>query len=923
MSIGLPRGYKPGNDASNGVILPLRVELNGDYKIYASGNIAVLGEMTGANGEIHNWDYTGYEIQQFCIGGSFPGVKSIDGCLQFFENHSTYGTGFQADVQVEFDKFLDRIEAVACFGKAPSELKYFFVDATVSLQKSIPLGAISLNGFCGGVSNRMSSTFNSSSLSFTDDFDPAILEVGTSVSGIQYQPDASAGLGLRAGATFVLTSLPSLTNGSILMKMDFAAAGGLQEFSMKGTAKFLEVPEQLAGQLLPFAATAGRPESNAYMVANVDLKVNGSGIFGKFECFLDAGMMKGRGTDGKLVDAVVKFTAGEWYIWIGQPEPKSLRAGLIMDLGGLNKLVDSYFCMGSKIPNFPDIPYDIRKHIPAFASASSLRGGGGGLVFGASFKISAHVNALVASGDVEAKGGFDIMLRNYSDMNCDGEAIGLNGWYGAGQAWAMLSGRLKVFGVNVFSATIAAAFQARLPNPTFLEASVSLEACAIYCFDVDMHITIGEECNFQSNDPNNVLGTEVIANVIPFTNSQDLALDSKPQVFFNVPVKDGAKIQDLSGNEKTFNVRVKRLDLNSISQDIALPFDASFNESKNYVIIDPKYLLPHNDSIELIIEVEVLEGSNVIHTEEKRVVFHTTPTLPTFANNIKTSYPLEGMSNFYKDEVGEEFIVLKQILYDYIEGSDADLKVKLCSKESNSCEDVPFSVVDYGKKLIFDISPLLTTEKFYELKIFELQSSQEGATQTERELLSIPFRTSMFASFSDKIASFHPSALLGNFDFTHEIEFTEEGFDDIEINNRLVRAVLYSEDYQKLLHQEYQDYTNYTDEFIQQYCSGIDKLPGCFSCVPASVLLTKDIARYNAKWKTDYKKNVIGFLTPYFEEIRAGLGQLPPGEIYNFYSSYSNVRGNSTVKVRAEADPNMALMYFTPEGTKVSFQEVR
>ncbi|MBK8348706.1 MAG: hypothetical protein IPL08_14245 [Saprospiraceae bacterium] len=194
--------------------------------------------------------------------------------------------------------------------------------------------------------------------------------------------------------------------------MDFAVAGGLQEFGMKGTARFLEPP----AEILPFIAAAGKPKFKGVIVANVDLKVNGSGIFGKFECYLDApGIMKGTiEPDGKMVDAVVQFTPGQWYIWIGQPEPKSMRSGVNI-LGIMT--VNSYFCMGSKIPNFPDIPWEIRKHIPSFASASGLRGGGGGLVFGASFDVRGTINAVVAKGNFQALGGFDIMLRNYSNMN--------------------------------------------------------------------------------------------------------------------------------------------------------------------------------------------------------------------------------------------------------------------------------------------------------------------------------------------------------------------------------------------------------------------------------------------------------------------------------------------------------------------------
>ncbi|MBK8348704.1 MAG: hypothetical protein IPL08_14235 [Saprospiraceae bacterium] len=367
--------------------------------------------------------------------------------------------------------------------------------------------------------------------------------------------------------------------------------------------------------------------------------------------------------------------------------------------------------------------------------------------------------------------------------------------------------------------------------------------------------------------------------------------------------------------------------MNSLTLNIPISFETSFNNSRTEANLIPKYLLPHSDSIELIIEVEVIElETNIVTNEEKRVVFHTTSNLPTFANNIKLSYPLEGMTNFYKDEVNEEFIVLKQILYDYIEGTEADLKIKLCPKGSNSGQDVPFTVVDYGKKFTFDISPLLSIETHYELKVFEIKSAQEGQSQSERELLSIPFRTSKFITFEDKVATFdpitEPIGPFGNSDFSHKIQFSSEPFDDIEINKKLVKAELHSENYRQDIYNIYRSYTSHGDVYVEEFCF-ITQFPGCFDCVPAGLFLTKDIGKYNTNWTRDYGKNVAVFLKVYMDQIKNGLGYLPSGDVYDFYLAASNFRSNNSSGVRAPTDPNMILMYFTPDGTKMSVQEVK
>lgn len=923
IGIGLPSGYKPGNDLTNGVYLPISLELDGKYKIYASGKFAILGNMEDIGGGLKEWKYERTDILEFCIGGSFPGVKSITGCLTYFKRGQQgvpahFGSGFQATVQVKFDKFLDEIQAVGLFGQV-DEYKYFFVDATASLQKSIPMGAISLNGFCGGVSNRMQSTFNPGDLNFTDAFVATNNPIGQSASGISYLPNAEMGLGLNAGAKFVLTSLPSLTNGSILIKMTFNSTGGLSEFALKGTAQFLKIP----GELLPFVAAAGRPDIEAVIAANVHLQINSSGVYGHFECYLNAiPVMQGTGTNGKLVDAVVKFTSNEWYIWIGQPEPKSFRSGVNI-LGIMT--VNSYFCMGSKIPNFPDIPYEIRQHLPAFESASSLRGGGGGIVFGASIDVQIEVNAYVAAGRARALGGFDVMLRDYSGMSCassPGESIGLNGWYAAGQAWAMIEGELDVFGINIFSARIAAAFQARLPNPTFVEAALSIEACALWCFDVDLHMTIGEVCEVQSNDPGNILGTQIVSSIVPFTNTQDLALTTKPQIFFNVPVKDGITIKSSAGVDKVYNIRVKKLELKSLSLDIPLPIDVQFNNPGTLANIVPKYLLPQSDSLELTIEIAILEGNDTIQKELKTAKFYTSNDLPTFANNIKYAYPTDGMLNFHIDEVDKEFIVLNQLLYDYIQGTEADLKLKLFLKGSTQGQDIPFTVEDYGLKFSFDISPLLNPVTHYELKIFEVESSQDGQSQEERELYKVSFRTSNFLTFEDKVEAFVESETsIFGFELS-KLDFSIEPFDEIELGNKQIRADLGEDDHLLSKYKKVEGYSTYSDNLIIAHC-GVNRLPG-YPLGNLVINIKSKEALYNRGRFADYVKNVKEYLTPYMEQIQENVN-LPNNEFYNFYLSGSigNARESNTSGTRAPSDPQLVMHYYTPDGVLVSSQIVR
>jgi len=146
----------------------------------------------------------------------------------------------------------------------------------------------------------------------------------------------------------------------------------------------------------------------------------------------------------------------------------------------------------------------------------TLRNTGAGFVYGASFEVNADLDFGIASGSLDAGLGFDVMVRNFQDTYCYGNAetdlVGFNGWYGMGQMWAYLEGEVKILDVNVLNAGIAAILQAQLPNPTFAQATVGVKFKVLFkTVHKSFKVAIGDACTFVSDeDTDSSLGMKVI-----------------------------------------------------------------------------------------------------------------------------------------------------------------------------------------------------------------------------------------------------------------------------------------------------------------------------------------------------------------------------------------------------------------------------
>jgi hypothetical protein len=678
---------KPGQA---GISFKLALNLVEALGINADGGFNIIGEKTEDALGRQKWDFKTIQLTELGIDVSFS-AGHIKGKLVTFEGNNTYGKGFQGFVDMEFTKF-GHVAALALFGKIGTDedhFKYFMIDGLLELGAGIPLGPLVINGFAGGVSYHMIKT---GSGDFSNTKPTEFPEIGTSISGVNYAPDISFDLGLKAGVTFTLAKSEKLMHGSLNFEMLFNSVesdqgGGLHSISMTGQAKImadlngtLPLPDNINKSLAPNL-------TDASITGWVDFSYNfNAEVFhGTIYAYLNTpnGVLTGAGQGGKMVDAEIHFDKKEWYIYIGKPG-EGERCGIKVGIHTIGDVqLDAYLDIGSTVPGMPPIDPRVRSIAHKIKSNDMFRNSGAGFVFGASLNIEAGLDFGIGSAFIKAGLGFDMMMRQFEGATCVGtnDEIGINGWYAMGQMWAYIEGDLQILGVNVLNAGIAAVLQAQLPNPFYAQATVAVKFKSFgFKYTKQLDVEFGNRCNIAAPNSNG-LGMEVISMINPPDSSSTMPVDIKPEVMLNIPLDKEVEVPALSGQMAKYKCSLKEISLTS-SKYGSIEYTPVFNDDKTFITIDPQYMFYSHDTINVSVSVDVFKNGQSPVTETKTVSFTTAGAMTTIPEtNILASYPVNGMYNFYKDEWIEHkgYIYLEEGQPElfYVIPDDVDQKVKL------------------------------------------------------------------------------------------------------------------------------------------------------------------------------------------------------------------------------------------------------
>ncbi len=742
------------------------------FELKANTHLEIVGEIKEDKG-LASWKYKELKIDEIILDGSIAEVFSVKGKLAIRQDHPVYGDGVEGQISLKFDKVLDGLEikARAIFGSRT--YRYWLVDGMLTMP---PPGItvfppVNLRGFGGGAFMKMRQ----------EGKDP------DAPNGLAYVPDSTVGLGVKAAVVFDVAN-DKVVNCEASFEIAFNSSGGVNYIGFYGRAKVLgnikgaenldkfvsgklgaindktqeftknnkSTVDQLEKYKLYEPAKASKeiyPETeplggdgftaeigikydfvNNVMHANMDMYINMLG-----------GMMTGTSGGNKAGSAVIHIEKGKWYMHIGTP---SNRMGVKINIANLVSMsTGTYFMIGDEMPDPPPPPKQVADILGVeLSSLNTMRdlnafAKGRGIAFGTDFRVATgDITALILYANFEAGLGFDIMMRNYADAQCEGRSgsIGMNGWYANGQAYAFLQGEM---GVNVnllfvkkkvpiLKGASAMLLQAKLPNPAWFAGTMAVKfevLDGLVKGSANLKIELGEECKIV-RPGGSPLDVAVISDISPVANSRDVNVFQAPQVAFNMSIGKAFDV-DENGTMKKYRLKLEEY---SVSQNGSnLPGVIKWNETKDLASFYAHDILPPHTELKIFAKVTFEELTNngwtVVYTggkkaEEAQSALFTTGEAPDNIpwQNVAYTYPVAGQKFFYKNETSKGYIQLKQG-QPYLFTSDYRFENEI-SGNDNSRQKVVFSYNAATKRIEFTM-PNINNQQSYNCNFLSISSS--------------------------------------------------------------------------------------------------------------------------------------------------------------------------------------------------------
>ncbi|MEL6835481.1 MAG: fibronectin type III domain-containing protein [Bacteroidota bacterium] len=691
------------------VTLLINAEINlmndNDGGFAAGGQVRLMCgiEINDAGRQV--WNFEGVEVDELFLDVSGPGY-SLYGSILFYEDTPDYGSGFRAAIEASFDPSLT-VEAIVQFGEV-DDYRYWFADAMASFNPGIQIGTtgLALYGFGGGASYHMTRAgMDDVELEEGEEEDPeeAESDIGMSLSGVQYIPDESAGIGIRARLGIGLSARETF-NADVMFEIIFNANGGLSQIAFEGDARFLTPPAEEDPAIRAILAMNYDFENDAFH-AQLDMYINIAG-----------GVVSGAYDDNLAGTGIIHADPSLWYIHLGTPDNRIMLSydlgpladlagtspdddvegadGAQIDWGNMGLLLTAYLDAGMNLPAFPALPpevTDILGEITVINPDDPRFQGGSGLMFGASMQLTVpDISFLAFYAEFSAGAGFDVMMLNLGEAaRCAGnetssEPIGINGWYATGQVWGYVEGAIglhvDIFGVSgdfeILSLAAAAVLAAQLPNPMWMKGIVGGRYSILGGLvkgRCRFEFELGEKCEIVGASP--LAGIELIGSTQPNENdTEDVDVFSRPQVTFNLPIGDIFELRDDEGNLTQYRPSLYEFDITNVATSEVVTGTINWNDNNDVVVLTPYDILTGYTEYSFSVRVRfekrpegssswsVLLDENNTPLEQTAEFSFTTGGAPDYIphHNIAYSYPVIDQFNFLKSESGNGYLQLKQ-----------------------------------------------------------------------------------------------------------------------------------------------------------------------------------------------------------------------------------------------------------------------
>lgn len=757
----------------------------------------------------YKYKFKGVQLDKIKIKIEKPSVYNIIGEIAFARGDSVYGNGFRGMLKATFKDDIE-LAALALFGNVKGN-RYFFVDGLYAQKPGIQAGPIEILGFGGGLYHHMRQQIGEN--------DPN--SFGASLSGIVYKPDKTIAIGLRATAKIGVIK-DVLVNAQATFEIAFTTSCGISYIGFEGSAfcitppisidleKFKKLTRKTADKEannVPEESSDGRAAISAHIIMTQDF------VKKEFHAEMDmmvnvAGVLTGVGANNKAGWAVIHASKEEWYIHIGSPtEPIGLS---LLDMVTLK----AYFMAGHKMPStLPINPrvmqiLNIDENKIAGKRNSAALENAKGIAFGASFELNTgDLSFAIFYASFQLGAGFDILMTNNGEKAyCLGHnpPLGINGWYAKGQAYAYLAGKIgleaRVFRkkkkFEILSIAAAAYMRAEAPNPVWMIGYVGGEYKILGGMikgKCRFEVEVGERCEIRGGR-SALADLELISEVTPDDNTNDVDVFTTPQVVFNVPIESVQKISEDDGSQKSFRIKLVKLNLKDGDQELAV--DKSWNSANDVVQIIPVAILSPLKKYTLEAEISFEEYVNNVWipfeeegqqlTEKKSVTF-TTGELPDKIplNEIVCSYPVNRQYNFMPGEYNKAYFIFKRDVQIFFNPSELyDRRARWI--QGNNSQITKLNYVSGEKTLYMDIPSNTSLNSVYSLEIVaipiadnsssdrnvtssynnqetgsdsitleQISRTAEGTITTTEEkiLLSVNFKTSRFSTFSQRFTN--------------------------------------------------------------------------------------------------------------------------------------------------------------------------
>ncbi len=696
------------------------------------------------------WSYLGVEVSNIFIEASVAGAFEISGQMMIADGDPTYGDGFRGAIKANFIGQFE-MEAVVVFGKV-NGFRYFFVDAFYTSSTGIPAGPFMVSGLGGGVFYKMRQGAAENPDS----------EFGKSLSDINYVPDESIFLGLKVGVKGGIVN-PSVVDAKLSLEVSFTSSMGIALIGFVGEANMLQPPDFIPKDAMKklAAATANGetpkvPSSCMMVKLSMVMDFQNDAFHAEMEMYLNiAGAIKGSQKNNLAGSGVMHIDPDKWYLHLGTPT-----SPIGVNYIGLME-TNSYFMAGHDIPDAMMMNQRVLEILNM--SQEDFNGErkegelitGKGLAFGTNFELdTGDLTFMVFFARFNLGGGYDVMLLDYGpNAFCKGKSgsIGINGWFAKGQAYAYFAGKIgikvKVFGkrkkFDIINLQAAAAIRIEGPNPTWMKGVVGGRYRILGGMvkgDCKFEAVVGEKCELRTIG--DLSDLEIIADLTPDNDANDVDLFTMPQGVFNMPVDKVIQIAEDPELTKTFKINLNEFAI--IKEDGSeYPGEIEWNGDKTTLAYRMNTMFYPNTKYKIVAKVSFDEfvdnkwqqykgDDGKVYYETKEYTF-TTGALPErIPDEVVThTYPVNRMVNFYKDEHNVAYVLFNMDIAPFFDNT-GDYLQKARWTQVNGTPTYTSLRYNPVRQTVEAEIPNLNNEKVYKLELVHVPAAT--ATNVDRNV---------------------------------------------------------------------------------------------------------------------------------------------------------------------------------------------